>query len=602
MFRLFTLIILFTLVGSSLLGQDTRLANQYYHNGEYEKASSIFKKLYEKNSSSDYYFNKYLECLISLDDFESAEKEIKSQIKAKPKEVQLYVAYGNLYEKQFDQESADKQYEKAINNLPADVAIINKLGSSFQKLTKFNKAIDVYEKGGKLLKNEDLFAYNLGNLYLRKGDTQKMIHYHLNAAASNPNRIQNLKATFQNNLKSKEELDTLKVQLYERIQNQPENPMYPELLAWVFIQQKDYAKALRQAKSLDRKMEENGVRIFKIAEIASNDKDYNTAIKAYEYLIEDKGPESSYYIDANRFILQAKKNKLLSNYDFEESELDSLGMEYDRFISEFGINNQTAIIAKEYAEFLALYKNDLNGAIELLNDILTYKSINKKTTAQCKIGLADYYLMQNEIWESTLLYSQVDKDFNEEYLGELARFKNAKLSYFNGDFEWAQEQFDILKRATTRLISNDAIDLSVLIMDNMNLDTTSTPLYMYSQAELLSFQNKYDAAFTKLDSIGILFPEHSLDDDVLYSKAQFYLKLKEYDKAIESYEAIIESYPEEIRCDNAIFELAALYENRLDKPEKAKELYEKLFIDFSNSTFAIEARKRFRILRGDNIQ
>ena len=134
------------------------------------------------------------------------------------------------------------------------------------------------------------------------------------------------------------------------------------------------------------------------------------------------------------------------------------------------------------------------------------------------------------------------------------------------------------------------------------MDTTPTALIMYSQADMLVFQNKFEEAFTKLDSIMEMFPEHSLEDDVLYLKAKIYAKKKEYDKSVEMYNAIIERFPEEIRADNALFELANLYENQLNDLEKAKGLYEKIFLDYSNSTFAVEARKRYRILRGDDIQ
>lgn len=582
--------------------QDTNLANQYYQNGEYEKAAATYKLLLAKEPTKQYYFDQYVECLLSLEDYETAEKTIKNKIKDNPKMVQLYVTYGNLYNRQFEEDKAEEMYLKAIDKLPADLGTISKLGDTFRRMTKFDKAIQVYEKGGKLMKNEQIFAYNLGTLYLNKGNISKMLYYHLSSATNNPNKLNHLKTTFQRTLKEETSYDTLKIQLYERIQDQPENPVYPELLQWAFVQGKEYDKALRQARSLDRSLNENGRRIYDLARTATNDQDYDTAIKAYRYLIDEKGPQSAYYVDAHQKMLAAKRNKVIGQFDYTQGDIDSLDQEYKVFIEKFGVNNQTGELVKEYAEFLALYKNDLDGAITLLKQIVEIRSINKNTVAKSKIGLADYYLMQDEIWESTLLYSQVDKDFKEEYLGELARFKNAKLSYYNGDFAWAQEQFDILKAATSRLISNDAIDLSVLIMDNMGLDTTTIPLHMYAQAELLAFQNKYDAAFAKLDSISEVYPSHSLEDDVLYTKARFYTKLRQYDKAIEAYNKVIEIYPEEIRADNSIFELAELYETRFDDLEKAKELYEKLFIDFSNSTFAIEARKRYRKLRGDNIQ
>ena len=194
------------------------------------------------------------------------------------------------------------------------------------------------------------------------------------------------------------------------------------------------------------------------------------------------------------------------------------------------------------------------------------------------------------------------KAFKEDQLGEEARFRNARLTYFNGDFEWAQKQFDILKSATSRFISNDAIDLSVFILDNMAGDSVSVPLQYYAQAELLGFQNKHQAALEKLDSIVFLFPNHDIVDDVLYLRAKIYSQLKQWDQAIPIYQTIIEKYKEGIRCDNALFELAEIYDFKLNEKEKAKSLYETLFMDFSNSTFAVEARKRFRVLRGDKIQ
>jgi len=374
------------------------------------------------------------------------------------------------------------------------------------------------------------------------------------------------------------------------------------MIQWVFIQNKDYDKALRQAKALDMRMEENGNRVFTMAQIASNDNDYDTAIKAFSYLVEQKGPTNSFYIDSKKELLKTKRKKILRNPYHTEAELQDLKTEYVEFLNEFGKDNRTALIIKELAELEALYLSNTDEAIKILNELIKFRGLNKIIKANAKLSLADYYLIQGENWESTLLYSQVDKEFREGFLGENARYKNAKLSYFIGDFEWAQEQFGILKSATTKLISNDAIELSVFIMDNANLDTTYLPLKLYAEAELLVFQHKYEEAKQKLDDIVSQFPEHSLEDDVLYAKAQIDMNQNNYDSAASYFNQIIEKHPDEIRCDNAIYKLAQLNETTLNNVEKAKELYQKLFIDYSDSTFAIEARKRYRILRGDDIQ
>jgi outer membrane protein assembly factor BamD (BamD/ComL family) len=255
----------------------------------------------------------------------------------------------------------------------------------------------------------------------------------------------------------------------------------------------------------------------------------------------------------------------------------------------------------EYADFEGLYMNNLDSAKNILLHVLTFGGLHANEIANTKLKLADYYLIEGDQWEASLLYSQVDKSFKEGVLGEQARFKNGKLSYFTGDFEWAQQQFDILKSATSRLISNDAIDLSVFIMDNLNLDTSKIPLELFAKAELLVFQNNLEEALNTLTMIGEKYPEHSLLDDILFAKAQIFKKKQKLDEVVALYNTIIEKYPEEIKCDNAIYDLAWLYETSLNQKEKAQELYFKLFTDFESSTFAIDARKRYRLLRGDSL-
>ena len=207
--------------------------------------------------------------------------------------------------------------------------------------------------------------------------------------------------------------------------------------------------------------------------------------------------------------------------------------------------------------------------------------------------------MKGEIWEATLLYSQVDKALRENPLGQEARYRNAKLSYYNGDFEWAQAQFDILKASTSRMIANDALDMSVFIMDILGLDTTDHPMTVYAESELLVFQNRFDEAFAKLDILSNIYPDHGLQDDILYLKAQTFKKQRRFEEAAELYQIIIDEFPEDIRADNSLYALAKLNEDQLDNVVKAQELYERLFLEYSGSTFSIDARKRYRILRGD---
>ena len=86
-------------------------------------------------------------------------------------------------------------------------------------------------------------------------------------------------------------------------------------------------------------------------------------------------------------------------------------------------------------------------------------------------------------------------------IGQEAKFKKIKVDYYSGKFNWAKAQLDILKQSTSKLISNNSIELSLLISNNLNLDTTQIPLQLFAEGELLLFQNKYNEALKKFNTI-----------------------------------------------------------------------------------------------------
>jgi tetratricopeptide (TPR) repeat protein len=588
------------LTSTHVQAQDPNLANQYFSDGEFEKAAALYNQLLDNDKRSEYYFTRYVECLMNLEQYAECEKVIKKQIKDSPENTGLYVTYGNLFDKQNKDPEAKAQYKRAIDKMSPDFASVERLARLFTSQSKYDLALEAYEKGAALTKDAQRFAFNIGELYRRKGETTKMVEAYLNALGSDPGKL-SLVQTRLAQVLAPDDYTELQSQLYTKIQSS-ENPDFIELLAWSFVQRKDFKSALRQFKALDKRLGENGQRIMNLSGDASEASDFEAAIAGYEYIINEKGQLSPFFFDAKKEAMECRRKKVTEGYAYSQDDLKILETEYEAFIGQFGKTTQTAELIVQLADLEAYYMQNLPKAIYLLEDLKKMPGLNRDRLARTKINLGDFYLINGDIWESTLLYSQVDKDFKEETIGQEARFKNARLAYFNGDFQWSQAQFDVLKASTSKLISNDALDLSVFIMDNLNLDTSSAAISLYAGAEMLVFQNRFDEAFQKLDTLRREFPEHSLQDDILYLEAQMFEKKRNWEKAAALYKEISEKYPEDIRADNALFALAQIYELRMNDLEKAKELYERIFMEYSGSIFAVDARKRFRVLRGDKLQ
>ena len=602
MFRKSFTILVFFLTTVSCSGQENKLAAEYFRSGEYEKSASIYYDLYKKTLNVTY-FTYYYKSLLFSEKYEEALKAVQKHLDRQPKDIQLHVLEGYLYEKTGKESKAEKQYEKALNLIDNENLKVINVANAFLDIAKYDYAIEAYEKGAAAGINNSFYYKQIGDIYSFKGENEKMIDYYLAylKGTSDINQTGSIKSSLSRQL-DKNDFTLLETKLIALIQENPDNVVFIDLLSWVYIQSGNYEKAYRQITALDRRFSQDGNKVFGLAEDAKRADQYQMAAKCYKYIIDNKEQNSPYFLVAASNYLSVMSNLIKLDTTTSKEDLIEVENLYNKFIGIYGINSRSVFLILGLAELQALYMNETDKAINLLQDLINRGNIDLESKAKAKLALGDYYLIKGEVWEASLLYSQVDKSFLEGELGEIARFKNGKLYYYNGDFEWAQIIFDILKPATSRMISNDAIETSVFITETMGEDSVSIPLKMFAAAELLIFQNRFDEAMSKLDSINFLFTENNLEDDVWYQKAEIFKKLKNFDLAKKMYEQIINKYPSELKADNAIFELAVLNENVFGDKEKAKELYEKLFLDYPFSTLAIESRKKYRQLNGEVLQ
>lgn len=582
---------------------DYDLAEYYYNNGEYEQAKLYYERIYKTDKSNRVY-NSYLETLVALGDLETAEKMVKKKIKSAKKTANAHVDLGELYKKFDKLDDADSEFEKGLKELEPGRSNAIRLANAFIKLNEYEYALSTYDKARKISNDGYGFHYEMANLQGMMGSHEEMVDSFLELLIVSPNYIQTVQNSLNRNLniqENKEKAAMLRTKLLKKVQKAPEQTIYNELLIWIFLQQKDFDSAIIQAKALDLRMGENGHRLVDIAQLALNNKEYSSAEKGYNAVIE-KGPQFEYYENARIELLQVKLAALTSRPGYVDADLLDLEQVYQSTLDDLGMVPNTAVLAKELAHIKGFYLGKTDEAIAMLEDALEIPGLYSKMGAVIKLELGDVLLLNNEIWDASLLYSQVELDYSEDVLGHEAKYRNAKVSYYTADFEWAQAQLDVLKASTSKLISNDAIDLSLVITDNYNMDTTTVPMRLFAEADLLAYQNQIDLAFIKLDSITNVYPGHTLTDDILMLKGDVFYKKGKFEQSREFYEQVADIYTDEILADDALFKLAELSDYIFNEPEIAKNLYNRILVEFSGSLYVVAARKRFRALRGDDLE
>lgn len=601
------LLLIFLLLAGSVVslaqpGQtNAELANQYFSSGEFEKAVVYFEKFYEQDAFNGY--AGYLQCLLKIKDFDKAEKLIKKQQRKFPQDPSIKIDLGSLYEAEEQPEKAAKVYNDAIKNLPPDINQVNLLGNAFTRRQLSDYSVQTYLQGRKVLKGAYPFSFELAEAYAQLGKFPEMVTEYIDMLDFNPGYLPNIQTILQNKIANDLSgglSDLVRQTLLRKIQKNPNETNYGELLLWLFMQEKDFESAFIQAKGLDKRLGESGDRILSLGRTCVSNLDYSTAEKCFQYVV-DKGPESMNYVTGKMELINTMNARITSSGSYTQSDLLRLEQDYTSALAELGKTIATAPLVRGFAHLQAFYLYNTEAAIGLLNETIEMPNLKSQFKAECKLELADIYVFKGEVWDAALLYGQVDKDFKNDALGREAKYRNARLSYYLGEFDWAKDQLNVLKAATSQLISNDALSLALLITDNTNLDTTTEALLMYSRADLLDFQNKDSLAMLALDSIITVFPGHTLSDEVLFKKAQI-LKIKgRYTEAATLLQEITDKYGEDILADDALYQLGLLFEERLSDKEKAKTLYETLLTKYPGSLFVVDARKRFRALRGDKV-
>lgn len=595
------LIMFFVAMGPSILqaqqnNTSIALARQYLQDKEYEKAIPVFKHVYEQAPFDKSIYTEYLEALLQARKMTEATELVQYMMKIRRGDPVMNVDLGRVFESGGQKKKAEEQYELALGQVAGDELQTRQLADAFDRMNKTGYAVKVYEHARIITHNPYSYATELALLYGKEGSTEQAVNALMDVVVTQPNTLEDIKTSLLRVAgQDEKKISITQKALSKRLNREPDNPYWVELLTWVYTQKGDYEGAYRQITLLDKSRQEQGERVLYFAGNAMKEAQSAMALKAYTYVME-KGKNAPLYEEAWEGKINVLLQQLAAKRPVDRNALTELINEYQSFFAAYDQYKGRPLV-RDYAMVQARYADQVDTAIRILEEAMQMPNLRKELLGMCKLDLGDYYLLQNRMWDATLIYSQVDKTFKQDVLGEEARFRNAKLAYYRGDFKWAQDQLSVLKASTTELIANDALYLSVLITENMPSDSNLLPLTRFAAADLLLFQHKTLESDQLLDSLTGAFPENPLQDDMLLLRARIAEEEGRYQAAVGFLEKILASYGEDVLGDDAVFNLARLYDHQLSDREKAASYYEHLILHYPGSTYIQVARDRYSKLK-----
>jgi len=574
-----------------------KLAFQFYANNEYEKAADIYQKLYNDTKKSQY-FNQLIDCLLHKNDFDAVKTKLKSFLKDNPSAWKSHVDLAYVYLKDGENSKSEKYIAKIVKDVPENKNSILEVANILRSRGFNEAAIELYDKGAHNEKIGYKFYSEKASAYNSQLDFENCVKYYLLYLEENPKQYENVKNRFRVLLMydmGGNVNDVMRMALLRSTQEKPENEEFSQLLMWFSLQQKDYELAMMQLKALDHRNGNHENEIINVSQIAFDNQQFDIAIDGYEY-VAAKSKEGVFYIDAEVGLLETQYQKSVVENCHDKVYYENLSERIAKAFKEIGFYKSTKSLMTIQAHILAFELNKTDDAIELLNNALQL-GFSAADNAVLKMELADIYLFKDEVWEATLLYSQIEKAMKNEPIAHEARFKNGQLRYFIGEFEWAQNSLDILKAATSKLIANDAMTLSLTISDNLEFDTIG--LKRLAKADYYIYQHRYDLANQILDSINAYNPNEVSMPSLLYRKAKISKENGDFKQSDSLYKRIYEGYADSYIADEALMEDAQLLEYQLNKKEEAMECYAKLFDYYTASVYVAQARKSYRRLRDE---
>ncbi len=545
--------------------------------GQYGAAIPLFQQAY-RQTGDKLWASYILECFLRMEDYDSAERWFSQQKKTRSTpEVWLKVWEGRLRLAKGDSTGGLSLWESPFKLSQADphlyedlAEVAGRVWGNFEWERRF-----LYEARRR---SGSPFAYAEALIPSLEADrlySQAWIEWlHLWQGRRIPTDSL-LSVAHRFHIQEKVPLDSLEIPLLRLYQGTTPPPEYQEGLIRFYLLAEDYTEALRYARAYARQTSQCEP-LYEVGFAAQIAGALETARDAYQELIRVYANCPAY-------------EKAIPHYLTIESLLEQPQKALARIDSLIQRQGSRPSLVIEKARWL-LRTQRAQVVIPLLD------SLQPPTTgllAQKYFLMADAALYAGDPIQARLYLLEVESRLPESAYLSMAYFKLAELAFFQGEFELAKTRLRLLKNNTQDELSNDAIELYWLILDNLKPDTLTAPLSLLAQALLLERQGNLPAALSLCDTLETQWKGHPVSDDVFWLKARIALAQADTMKA-RTYLQLLADYPdtESLYRDDALYHLARLAKNEAE----ASRYYERLLKEVPNSLYARVAREALNAL------
>lgn len=611
--RFASILIFLALLVSPSLGQDNQadmtarfqLADTYLRSGQYDRAIPILQDLYAEDPDSHVFLVKLKQAYENTKQYDEAIALLDNRLAVEGPTAVHLAEKGRFYYLDNQEDLALVAWDEAVEADPTRTGTYLVVYNAMVQSRLYEDAISLLETGRETIGQESLFRKELGRLFNLTSQPERAMEEYLGMLETDGRQLGLVKSRLAQ-FSARPQLILRSIEVTEEaVQEHPLNRPYRELLGWLYLEAEMYPEALDANRAIDRMESEEGRVLFSFAARALSAEEYQVSLDAYDEILT-RYPDAVVAPEALRgkgesFEAWARASSSPGSRDRNSLKYFRNATEaYSEYLNKYPGSGNFPYVLLKLAGIEADVFDEPDSARVKLNTIIQ-RFPDHPAAADASFQVGRMHLLAGELNEAFLTFSRLEENLRIGELAEDARFELALIHFYRGDFVSAQNLVEALKENTSTDVANDAIELKLLLLENMGPDSLNSPLSLFADASRLQRQRKSLEALSAVNNLLDTYANHAIADDARFLRADLLYSLGRIDDAVQAFEEIPLIHPESFLVDRSLFQAAEIYETEVGDLDKAVELYSRIVNEHPGSLMVSEARTRIRLLRGDDV-